>query len=787
MIGMQYNLQGKVVLEVAGFGSLSPSEAKWKKKEGSFASNEPISVRDIRSPSPSTSTSTLSSSIGGGGPAGGGGGFCGGSGSADNTASLAAVTDSNLQPKWAVSMPPENGSAAVLEAAGFCGGRKDEWASELQPIPAGQEVFGGERFGLGLEDWDTLLSESGQDQSLLRWIASEVDDGSFNLKQLLQGTNPNDFDGNVAIGVVHQSSGVIPAAAGESTGNAMASLAPVLSCGGSGLSSINYHNDKIGSTTLNSSSGIGNCKAADLGLSTAAAPFFGSSLNNPVPNALIYQQQQLETPDEKPQIFNPQVFVNHQQLSQATQSQNFFPPSLYAQQDPLRLLQPNQKRQNIGASDPRSHHPKVPFIDPGHDFLHRKQQQPPQLPMGFGQQRQKQSTVPKQEVAGGGEQMAARHHHNHHHHHYQQQQQVIDDQLYNAAELILAGNFSHAQGILARLNHQLSPVSKPFQRVSFYFKEALQLALLMPNSATSLPPRTPTPLDGMFKMGAYKLLTEISPLLQFMNFTSNQCLLEALDDAEHVHVMDFDIGFGAQWASFMQELPGRNRGTPSLKITAFASPSTHHPIELSLMHENLTQFANEIGVNFALEVVNFDVFEPNSYSVPLFRSSEKEAIVVNFPIWACSTRLSVLPSLLQFIKQLSPRIVVSLERGCERSDLPFSHHLLNALKYYEVLLDSIDAANPPSEVMNKIERFILQPRIESIVMGRLHSPDQMPHWKSLFASAGFSPISFSNFAETQAECVLKRSQVRGFHVEKRQASLVLYWQHQELMLASAWK
>ena len=71
--------------------------------------------------------------------------------------------------------------------------------------------------------------------------------------------------------------------------------------------------------------------------------------------------------------------------------------------------------------------------------------------------------------------------------------------------------------------------------------------------------------------------------------------------------MDFDIGFGAQWASFMQELPMRgNRVAPSLKITALASPSSHHPIELALMRENLTQFANEIGVSFELDIVNFD-------------------------------------------------------------------------------------------------------------------------------------------------------------------------------------
>ncbi|CAL5442061.1 unnamed protein product [Camellia sinensis] len=687
MIRMQYNLKEKGVLEVGDFDS----EAKWKKKEGSFASNEPISVLDTRrspSPSTSTSTSTLSSSLGGGGVGSS-------SGSTDNTASLAAVSGDNL---W----PPERGPADLAAA---CGGRKDEWASELQPIPVGLEVSGGERFGLGLEDWESLLSESGQDQSLLRWIASEVDDGSFSLKQLLQSSNPNEFDGNVIPAVIDQSSGF------KNDDNSVKILGP------------NNVNLQI--------------------------PNLGPSLSNLLPNGVIYQQQQqLQNPDEKLQIFNPQLFTNNN--NQINQSQNLFTPPLYAQQqDPLRLLQPHPKRQNLGV------------FDPGLEFLLR-QQLPPLPPL----------TVPKQEAAAAGGDQTPPPPPPHH-------------QLCKAAELILAGNFSHAQGILARLNHQLSPVSKPFQRATFYFKEAVQLSLI-PNPVVT--PRTPTPFDGIFKMGAYKLLSEVSPLIQFMNFTSNQALLDALDDdTRRVHVIDFDIGFGAQWASFMQELPGKcSRGTPSLKITAFASPSTHHPLELGLMHENLTQFANEIGVNFELEVVNFDGFDPNSYSVPIFRSSD-EAIVVNFPIWACSNRLSVLPSLLRFIKQLSPKVIVSMECGFERADLPISHHLLLAIQYYEILLDSIDAVNANSETMNKIEKFLVQPRIESIVSGRLHGPDHMPHWRDLFAAAGFAPVAFSNFAETQAECVLRRSQVRGFHVEKPQASLTLCWQRRQLMTGSVWR
>ncbi|KAH9777299.1 Scarecrow-like protein 6 [Citrus sinensis] len=714
------HLQEKCVFKIQDFTPIC-SQGKWKQKHqqqqqannNSFCfscniDNEPTSVLHMRrSQSPPTSASTLSSSL-------------------NNT----NTTTTNSVPQEPVS-PLLNNE------------RKDEWATELLSIPNGLEVIptGAERCGLGLEDWETMLSESGQEQSILKWIAGDVDDSPFGLKQLLQsggngnGQNPFvDFDGNAGgggLGFVDQPPNF------ESVG------------GGGSLASVS------------------------------------------LPPGVNIQQSQnfVEAPEEKPQILNPQIFMNNQQVqSQHHQNPNFFfPVSAY----PLHqenhhhshLLQPQPKRHNSGGSLDLSspHVPKPPFSDPRHEFLLRNHQQQ----MGFYQNvhflpqhfQQKSLIVSaKQKVLSPGSEEMSR------------QQHALLDQLYKAAELVGTGNFSHAQGILARLNHQVFPVGKPLQRAAFYFKEALQLFLLMNNQVTNPPPRSPTPVDVIFKMGAYKVFSEVSPLIQFINFTCNQALLEALDDADRIHIVDFDIGFGAQWASFMQELSMRsNRGTPSMKITAFASPSTHHHIELGLMRENLTQFANAIGVSFDLDVINFESLDQTSYTLPIIQSSENEAVAVNFPIWSSSNQPSALPSLLRFVKQLSPKIVVSADRGCDKSDLPFPEHILHALQSYINLLESLDAVNVMPDALNKIERFLLQPRIESVVLGRLRGPDRMPMWKTLFASAGFSPVTFSNFTETQAECVVKRTPVRGFHVEKRQASLVLCWQQRELISASAWR
>lgn len=95
--------------------------------------------------------------------------------------------------------------------------------------------------------------------------------------------------------------------------------------------------------------------------------------------------------------------------------------------------------------------------------------------------------------------------------------------------------------------------------------------------------------------------------------------------------------------------------------------------------------------------------------------------------------------------------------------------------------------NVNTDALQKIERFLIQPDMVKIITGRFSSPEKTPNWRSLFLSSGFLPLTFSNFTESQAECVVKRTPVRGFHIERRQSSLVLCWQRKELISASAWK
>ncbi|KAF8081383.1 hypothetical protein N665_0890s0021 [Sinapis alba] len=404
---------------------------------------------------------------------------------------------------------------------------------------------------------------------------------------------------------------------------------------------------------------------------------------------------------------------------------------------------PPAKRLNSG--QPVSHHNHqwvFPFTDPGHPFL-----TPPKL---AGTEDEDSSTV------------------------------AITEQLFNAAAELTGtdNNPVLAQGILARLNHNLNNninPKPPFQRAALYVTESLQ-SLLQP----SLPP----PHTLLLKIAAYRAFSETSPFLQFVNFTANQTILESLERFDRIHIIDFDVGYGGQWSSLIQELANRS-SPPSLKVTAFASPSTvSDEFELRFTEDNLRAFAGETGVTFEMELLNMETL----LNPP--QSSEKEAIAVNLPI--SSVVSGYLPLILRFLKQISPNVVVCSDLSIP--DGPFPNAVINALHYYTPLLESLDA-NSSQEAVTSIERFCVQPWIERLLTNRYRWMEKTPPWRSLFGQCGFTPVTMSQTAETQAEYLLQRNPMRGFHLEKRQSSsssstttsLVLCWQKKELVAVSAWK
>ncbi|KAG1362183.1 scarecrow-like protein 22 [Cocos nucifera] len=793
---MPFSGKGKRASEVVGEAgqgeeAIFGGENKKQRRVGSKEGLEPRSVLETRrSLSPPSSTSTLSSSLCGGGGGGGRGGAGGGSSdtaSVAAAAAAAAVSDAPAAQRWPIS--------------GECGGavphRREEWAAELQPITGGLDLgFDcGERGGLGVDDWEAVFSEPavspGQEQTFLRWIMGDVEvpptssaaaaaSGPRQQPQFSPG--PAEFDGhNSGLGFgglddpgfgLEATGGMGGPSSFSPSSITLPSPPPPPPFSSSDLSSGDRGLSLSSSNTSTSSSGIPpqppstGIQAPTFGRQTshtlfsptpppattipAAAAAAGMFLQKPnfSSNPLLNRQLQLHSPS------NPAFFVPATSVAAARATHQ--PPA------PPQVLPPQHKRRHSMVSNTAGQIPSgPPFPKPSGrpDLFLQRSHLAQQHLQGFPQP---------------GDAAPA------------QPQQALVDQLFEAAKMVEAGDWVGARGILARLNHQLpSPQGKPLLRSAFYFKEALHRILgdASDSHERRVLPNNPMrgSLEAVLKLTSLKAFSEVSPILMFTNVTCIQALLEGLAGADCIHIVDFDIGSGTHWSAFMHELAQRSctdGGPPMLRITAFVSPQAYHPLELNLARGTLAFWAGRLNIRFEFSVMNLDNFDPLA-----IRNLVDAPIAVNLPVGSAH---NLSPTLLRLVKQLTPKVVVSVDLGCDRSELPFSHHFLHAFQSCMVLLDSIDAAGTDREVAANIEWFILQPRIEISVLGRHRAADKMPPWRILFASAGFVPLQFSSTTEAQADCLLQRVPVRGFHVEKRQGSLFLCWQHRELVSVSVW-
>ncbi|KAL7231969.1 hypothetical protein ACSBR2_010063 [Camellia fascicularis] len=372
----------------------------------------------------------------------------------------------------------------------------------------------------------------------------------------------------------------------------------------------------------------------------------------------------------------------------------------------------------------------------------------------------------------------------HHMNHWNNDGFNFVDELIRAADCFESNELQLAHGILARLNQKLrSPAGKPLERVAFYFKEALQTML----TGSTRPTRPSDSSEVVQAIKAHKNFSNVSPIVMFSNFTANQAILEALDGSKFIHVVDFDIGFGGQWASFMKEVAdsaeSRKSNAPVLRITAIVPEE--YAVESRLVRDNLNHFASELKIVFEIDFVSIRTFEILSFKAIKSMEGEKTAVVLSPIIFQ---RMGV--KFLNDLRQISPHVVVIVdgEGLTYGGGAPsFRRSVIEGLEFYSTVLESVEAASVGGggeDWIRRIEMFMMRPKIFAAVeaAGR-----RAPPWREAFAAAGLRAVGLSQFADFQADCLLRKAQLRGFHVAKQQAEMVLCWQDRPLVATSAWR
>lgn len=375
--------------------------------------------------------------------------------------------------------------------------------------------------------------------------------------------------------------------------------------------------------------------------------------------------------------------------------------------------------------------------------------------------------------------------------------------LMAAAEALNGPNKSRdlARVILVRLKDLVSPTNGTnMERLAAYFTEALQGLLegaggVHPKHLFSNGPHRDEQHQQTDVLAAFQLLQDMSPYVKFGHFTANQAIIEAVAHDRRIHIVDYDIMEGIQWASLMQALVSRKDGpaAPHLRITAISRGGTGSGRRsIGTVQETgrrLVSFAASIGLPFSFHQCRLDsdeTFRPSS--LKLVRG---EALVVNFMLNLPHFNDRAPDSVASFLsgaKTLNPRIITLVEEVGPIGE-GFMGRFLDTLHHYSAVYDSLEAGFPMhNRTRVLVERVFLGPRIAGTLarIYRSRGEEESSSWGEWLASAGLRPVPISFANHCQAKLLLGLFN-DGYRVEEVASNkLALGWKSRRLLSASVW-
>ncbi|XP_062214749.1 SCARECROW-LIKE protein 7-like [Phragmites australis] len=345
---------------------------------------------------------------------------------------------------------------------------------------------------------------------------------------------------------------------------------------------------------------------------------------------------------------------------------------------------------------------------------------------------------------------------------------------------------------LVKVRAAASDDGDPAERVAFYFADALARRLACGGTA----------VDAQFASDeltlCYKTLNDACPYSKFAHLTANQAILEATGAATKIHIVDFGIVQGIQWAALLQALATRPEGKPSrVRISGVPSPFLGPKPEASLAATSarLRDFAKLLGVDFEFVPLLRPVHELDRSD---FLVEPDEAMAVNFMLQLyhlLGDSDEPVRQVLRLAKSLNPSVVTLGEYEVSLNRAGFFDRFANALCYYMSVFESLDVAmarDSPERV--RVERCIFGERIRRAVGPEegAERTDRMAgsrEWQTLMEWCGFEPVRLSNYAMSQADLLLWNydSKYKYSLVDQPPAFLSLAWEKRPLLTVSAWR
>ncbi|CAI5533440.1 unnamed protein product [Closterium sp. Naga37s-1] len=387
---------------------------------------------------------------------------------------------------------------------------------------------------------------------------------------------------------------------------------------------------------------------------------------------------------------------------------------------------------------------------------------------------------------------------------------TVIQMLLDIAKAIVSGDHLRVHVLVERLTAVASVYGDATQRVSAYFLEGL---LARASGTAPTGPGCPGS-DGAGAAGAlgiyrsidcdapllraFEVLVSASPYLTFGHVACNSAILEAIQGARKVHIVDFGLGHAVQWPPLIQALAVLPGGPPHLRITGIDRPfvaGIHKGYCLRQAGQRLRKVAQSWGVPFTFNFIPINLPDLHPSMV---RCEADEVLVVN-----CALRLhnlmdeSVTPSnpraaVLRTMRALAPAVTTLVEQNTNHNSPFFLSRFLEALHYYASIFDALDASVPADSTERRLfEQRVLGRAIVNVVacegQDRTERQEPLGQWERRVHRAGFVGYPLSREVVATATALLSTYKGPYSLSSEQSNSLTLNWKDQPLLAMSAWR
>ncbi|KAH6780947.1 GRAS family transcription factor [Perilla frutescens var. hirtella] len=356
--------------------------------------------------------------------------------------------------------------------------------------------------------------------------------------------------------------------------------------------------------------------------------------------------------------------------------------------------------------------------------------------------------------------------------------------LLQCAECVAVDNLDDAGQLLPEIAELSSPFGSSAQRVGAYFADALSARIISSYLGTYSPLNPPSKSHHQKLLNALQIYNSVTPLIKFSHFTANQAIQQALDGADHVHVIDLDIMQGLQWPGLFHILASKSKKIKSFRITGLG-PSAEL---LSSTGQRLAEFATALSIPFQFQPLEGkigNIKDLNQLDIKL-----GETVVVH---WMHHCLYDVTGSdigALRLLTLIRPKLITVVEQDLSHAG-SFLGRFVEALHYYSALFDALgDGLEAESMERHTAEQQLLGCEIRNIVAvgGPKRTGEvKVERWGDELVRVGFRPVSLAGNPAAQANLLLGMFPWQGYTLVEESGCLKLGWKDLSLLTASAWQ